>query len=390
MNNLDSLNREMIAHLQNAAKYYPIVSLAGPRQAGKSTLLKLAFPEYEYVSMENPDTALLAQTDPRVFFERYSNGVIIDEAQKMPEIFSYLQGVVDADRVPGRYVLSGSQNYLLHRNITQSLAGRVDLSTLYPLDFEEMAQISNWSNNVFDMMIKGFYPGRWTLDIPTKMFYNNYIRTYLERDVSDLVNVGNLTTFRTFLKLIAHRCGSQIKYNDLSNDLNISVNTIKSWVTILESGYIIFLLPPYHKNFGKRLIKSPKLYFYDTGLLCHLLGLSEEEKLSRSDKLGFIFENMVIAEKVKYNAHRHLESDLFFFRDSNGLEVDLIEVKEFNKSSMYEIKSGMTFKSEFLTPMKKLKSKDPHANINVIFNGADTIRFEDYTLMNWRNIHDYE
>ena len=302
------IKRQLITHVRNAATYYPIVSVAGPRQAGKSTMLKQAFPDYQYVSMEDPDIYALATTDARGFFDRYSEGVIIDEAQKVPNLFSYMQSIVDKKRTPGRFVLSGSQNYLLHRNITQSLAGRIDLSTLYPLDFDEMGQIDSWDDHLEKVIINGFYPGKLVEGIPGKMFYSNYIKTYLERDVSDLVNVGNMTTFRTFLKLVAYKCGSQLKMTDLSNDLNVSVNTIKTWITILESSYI--MLPSYHKNLGKRLLKTPKLYFFDTGLLCLLLELNDEEKLRSSDKFGIVFENLVIAEKVKYKAHRHLDPDI--------------------------------------------------------------------------------
>jgi predicted AAA+ superfamily ATPase len=381
------IKRQLITHVRNAATYYPIVSVAGPRQAGKSTMLKQAFPDYQYVSMEDPDIYALATTDARGFFDRYSEGAIIDEAQKVPNLFSYMQSIVDKKRTPGRFVLSGSQNYLLHRNITQSLAGRIDLSTLYPLDFDEMGQIYSWDDHLEKVIINGFYPGKLVEGIPGKMFYSNYIKTYLERDVSDLVNVGNLTTFRTFLKLVAYKCGSQLKMTDLSNDLNVSVNTIKTWITILESSYIIFMLPSYHKNLGKRLLKTPKLYFFDTGLLCHLLGLNDEEKLRSSDKFGIVFENLVIAEKVKYKAHRHLDPDMFFFRDSNGLEVDLFEINGIDKVAMTELKSGKTFKSEFLVNMKKLKDIDPSLSMNLVYNGEDNVKLTELEVKNWRSLH---
>lgn len=381
------VNRIMQGHLLRAATYYPIVSLAGPRQAGKSTLLRHTFSNHEYISLENPDIALFAQTDPRGFFNRYSEGVIIDEAQKVPPLFSYLQGIVDENREPGRFILSGSQNYLLHRNITQSLAGRVDVSTLFPFDLEEIASLPDWKTDVESMLIDGFYPGRWINNIPAKIFYTNYIKTYLERDVSDLVNIGNLATFRSFLKLLAFHSGTQIKLVELGNNLNISFNTIKSWLTILESSYIIFSLPPYFKNFGKRLLKTPKYYFYDTGLLCHLLGLHEHNKLMASDRYGLVFENLVIAEKMKFAAHRHLSNDMFFFRDSNGLEVDLIEVTEENTTKMYEIKSSKTFKPEFLKSMHKLKAKDENLLLNLVYAGEQEVALKDYSVANWRNVH---
>jgi len=381
------IKRRLTEHLKIASGYYPVLSVGGPRQAGKSTILKEVFHEYEYISMEDPDIYKMVTADIRGFFEKYKEGVIIDEAQKVPELFSYLQGIVDTNRTPGRYIVSGSQNYLLHRNITQSLAGRIDISMLYPFDFEEMSQLPEWNRSTESVMLNGFYPGKLTEHIPVKMFYSNYIKTYLERDVSDLINIGNLTTFRTFLKLIAFKCGSQLKITDLSNDINISVNTIKVWITILESSFIIFMLPSYHKNMGKRLLKTPKVYFYDTGLLSHLLGFYDEVKLRDSDKYGLVFENFIIAEKVKYKAHRQMNPDMFFFRDSNGLEVDLVEISENGEVEMTEIKSGKTFKPEFLIPMKKLKALDPSIKMRVVYDGKEEVALSDYSVVNWRNIH---
>lgn len=382
------ISRRLSEHLKIASNYYPVLSVGGPRQAGKSTILKEVFHEYEYISMEDPDMYNMVIVDIRGFFEKYKEGVIIDEAQKVPALFSYLQSIVDAKRTPGRFIVSGSQNYLLHRNITQSLAGRIDISMLYPFDFEEMSQLPDWNGSTESVMLNGFYPGKLTERIPVKMFYSNYVKTYLERDVSDLINIGNLTTFRTFLKLIAFRCGSQVKITDLSNELNISVNTIKSWITILESSFIIFMLPSYHKNMGKRLLKTPKVYFYDTGLLSHLLGYHDEAKLRDSDKYGLVFENFIIAEKVKYKAHRQMNPDMFFFRDSNGLEVDLMEIRENGDVEMTEIKSGKTFKPEFLTSMKKLKALDPTLKINLIYDGTESAALSDFNLKNWRKLHE--
>lgn len=380
------IKRKLGDHVREAATYYPVISVAGPRQAGKSTMLREIFSGYDYISLEDPDMYALASSDARGFFDTYNEGVIIDEAQKVPELFSFIQTIVDKKRTPGRFILSGSQNYLMHRNITQSLAGRIDLSTLYPLDFEEMAAFPDWDSSLEFAMLNGFYPGKLTEHIPIKMFYNNYIKTYIERDVSDLVHVGNLTTFRTFLKLIAYKSGSLINLSDLSNDLNIAVNTVKTWITILESSYIIFLLPSYHKNFGKRLVKSPKLYFFDTGLLCHLLGLNDVGKLRSSDKYGMIFENFVIAEKAKYKAHRQEDPNMFFFRDSNGLEVDLIEPENLN-AEMTELKSGKTFKLDFLKNMRKLKLMEPSLGMNIVYDGTENMTLADYKLMNWRKIH---
>lgn len=380
------INRRLANHVRKVADYYPVLSVAGPRQAGKSTMLKQIFPSYQYVSLEDPDSNAFATTDARGFFERYQEGIIIDEAQKVPELFSYLQGVVDKNRAPGRFILSGSQNYLMHRNITQSLAGRIDLSTLFPFDFGEMSWFSDWDQSAEHAILNGFYPGKLTNNIPNNIFYSNYIKTYIERDVTDLINVGNLTTFRSFLKLIAYKCGSQLRLTDLSNDLNISVNTVKTWISILESSYIIFMLPSYHKNMGKRLLKTPKLYFYDTGLLCHLLALKDEVKVRDYDNFGIIFENLVVAELFKFKAHSQSEQEMYYFRDSNGLEVDLLEVDGF-KTMMMEMKSSKTFKPKFLESMKKLKLLDPTMDIKVIYDGKEEVALSDYSVINWRNIH---
>lgn len=380
------INRRLANHVRKVADYYPVLSVAGPRQAGKSTMLKQIFPSYQYVSLEDPDSNAFATTDARGFFERYQEGIIIDEAQKVPELFSYLQGVVDKNRAPGRFILSGSQNYLMHRNITQSLAGRIDLSTLFPFDFGEMSWFSDWDQSAEHAILNGFYPGKLTNNIPNNIFYSNYIKTYIERDVTDLINVGNLTTFRSFLKLIAYKCGSQLRLTDLSNYLNISVNTVKTWISILESSYIIFILPSYHKNMGKRLLKTPKLYFYDTGLLCHLLALKDEVKVRDYDNFGIIFENLVVAELFKFKAHSQSEQEMYYFRDSNGLEVDLLEVNGF-KTMMMEMKSSKTFKPKFLESMKKLKLLDPTMDIKVIYDGKEEVALSDYSVINWRNIH---
>ena len=337
--------------------------------------------------MEDPDTFELVKLDPRNFFEEYKEGIIIDEAQKYLEIFSYLQGIVDKDKVKGKYILSGSQNFLLHKHISQSLAGSVDISTLFPLDFEEMSPVIDWNTSVEKVILNGFYPGRTARDIPVKMFYRNYIRTYLERDVSHLIHIGNLSAFRSFLKLIAFHCGSQINLSSLSIEVNVSANTLKSWLSILEMSYIIFMLPPYHKNFGKRVVKSPKLYFYDTGLLCYLLDILKEENVRSSEHYGILFENLVIAERKKYKAHKHIETEMFYFRDTNGLEVDLIEMKSLRDVQMFEIKGGSTFKSDFVKSMKKLNSLDPTIRMNVIYNGAENISLSDYSVFNWRNLH---
>ncbi|HMP30842.1 MAG TPA: AAA family ATPase, partial [Saprospiraceae bacterium] len=276
--------RKIVDYIRFISTHFPIINVAGSRQVGKSTLLQYTFSDYPYLSLEDPDTLELIKKDTKNFLKGYKNGVIIDEAQKYPELFSYLQGIVDSDRSSGKFILSGSQNFLMIKGVTQSLAGRVALATLYGLDFRELSNTAYWALSAEAIMVNGFYPGKLANNIPTKLFYKNYLKTYLERDVLDLINVNNLATFRSFIRLLAHHVGSVINYSTFSNALNISVNTVKAWLSILESSYIIILLPPYHKNFGKRIIKSPKLYFSDTGLLCYLLDIKDEQSLILSPK----------------------------------------------------------------------------------------------------------
>lgn len=385
---MNHISRTLQEYLIEEAKYFPVVSLSGPRQAGKSTLLKDTFKDFEMVSLEDPDTLLIAQGDPRGFLEYYNKGVIIDEVQRMPELFSYIQGYADKDRKAGRFILSGSQNYLMHKHISQSLAGRVSLSTLLPLDLVEINGSEHRLEDVNELMIRGFYPGKIINDIPSSMFYRNYVKTYLERDVSDLINSSKLSTFRSFLRFLAHTCGQPSNLSKISNDLDVSMNTLKSWLQILESSYIVFTLPAYSRNLGKRLIKSPKVYFYDVGLLCYLLDIKSIDKLVLYEKEGSIFENFVIAEKIKQNAHKHGATEHFYFRDSNGLEIDLVELFSDGSQSLTEIKSGKTFKSDFTKTLKKLIAIDSNFSMNVIYNGDKDLKYQGVNVRNWKFLYE--
>lgn len=384
---MNNIPRTLQEYLIEEAKYFPVVSLSGPRQAGKSTLLRQTFKDFELVSLEDPDTLKIAEGDPRGFLEYYSKGVIIDEVQRMPELFSYIQGYVDKDRTPGRFILSGSQNYLMHKHITQSLAGRVSLSTLLPLDLTELNATDYRLEDVNELMIRGFYPGKIKDGIPSVMFYRNYVKTYLERDVSDLISPSKLTTFRSFLRFLAHACGQPSNLSKISNDLDVSMNTLKSWLQILESSYIVFTLPPYSRNLGKRLIKSPKIYFYDIGLLCYLLDINSIDKLVMNEKQGTVFENFIISEKVKRNAHQHGVTEHFYFRDSNGLEIDLVEVFSDGSQSMTEIKAGKTFKTQFTSNLKKLNAIDSDLGMNCIYNGDKDLKYQGVNVKNWKFLY---
>lgn len=336
-----AISREIVHAINENRKMYPILAISGPRQSGKTTLLRESFPEYKYISLENIDARNFLANDPNGFFDKYDKFCIFDEAQRAPELFSYLQTKVDNDKIMGQYILSGSQNFHLMKSITQSLAGRVAILKLFPFDFNELKTDNLLDKDYIKTMIKGFYPAIYDRQIPSKNFYNSYIQTYVERDITDLVNIQNLRSFRMFLGLCAARAGHLLNLNNLAVDCGISQPTAKAWLSALESSYIVFLLPPLHNNFNKRIIKTPKLYFYDTGLLCHLLKIKDENQLQTNSLKGHLFENMIIAEYVKQNYHQNKMEDFWFWRDSSGHEVDLIRQDDF-MYNLIEIKSTKT------------------------------------------------
>lgn len=344
---------------------YPILALTGPRQAGKTTFLKNEFSNYQYVNLENPDNRNFALNDPNGFLKIYDKYVIFDEVQRVPHLFSYLQTKVDEDGIMGQYILSGSQNFHLLKNITQSLAGRVAIFKLFPFDFDEMKR-ANWLDNDYAINLqKGGYPALYKRDIPTKSFYSNYLQTYVERDLTDLLNVKDLKTFRNFITLCAARAGQLLNLNSLANECGVSQPTAKSWISVLENSYIVYQLQPFHTNLNKRVTKTSKLYFYDTGLLCYLLKINDAESLKTSQQKGSLFENFIITELVKRNYHNNLLIDFWFWRDVVGHEVDLIwqrdqsinlvEIKA-SETIMTEMFKGLTYFSERITDTIHSKS----------------------------------
>jgi predicted AAA+ superfamily ATPase len=350
-------NRVIKVAMDIYKKKYPILAITGPRQSGKTTFLKKQFPDYEYVNLENLDVRNFAIEDPNAFLKQFNQYVIFDEVQRAPQLFSYLQTKVDQDKIMGQYILSGSQNFHLMQNIAQSLAGRVALFKLLPFDISEM-QDANWLNDDYAVNLqKGFYPAIYDREIPSKVFYSNYIQTYVERDLSDLIQVKDLKQFRNFISLCAARVGQLVNLNSLANECGISQPTAKSWVSVLENSYILYQLQPYFSNFNKRITKSSKLYFYDTGLLCYLLKLNDSDSVRLSSLRGSLFENYVINEYVKKNYHNNLLRDLWFWRDAAGHEVDLIWQKS-ELLNLVEIKASETIKSEMfkgLSYFEKLK-----------------------------------
>ena len=363
--------KEKLLYLINT---FPIVALTGCRQCGKSTLLKKMFPDWQYVSLEDLDIREIAQNDPRYFLSLYSEKTIFDEIQRVPSLFSYIQSHVDKLNKTGIFILSGSQNFLLMESISQSLAGRTAILNLSTFSIKELKSSSLLIENINECMFTGFYPRIYDQKPLPQDFYQSYIKTYIERDVRELKNISDLSVFHKFIRLCAGRTGQILNTSELATEAGISVLTVKSWISVLETSGIIFQLRPYFNNFGKRLIKSPKLYFYDTGLVCSLLGLQNYQQLETHYLRGGIFENLIISNYFKECYFKGQEPNAYFWRDSNGLEIDLV-VEENQKIKLYEIKSSNTMNEKFFTSMNKVANL---ANVsledtNVIYAGDRTL-----------------
>jgi predicted AAA+ superfamily ATPase len=333
--------RQIEARLRELLPKYPIIALTGPRQSGKTTLLKKIFPDYQYLSLEDTDLRSFAESDPVGFLKKYPEQIIFDEAQRVPTLFSYLQTAVDKSGKMGQFILSGSQNFHLMSSITQSLAGRVALFKLLPLDFHELTQVGLLDNDWKEQLLKGCYPAIYDRKINSAVFYSNYLQTYIDRDVRELSRVQDLRLFRNFLALCAARTGQLLNLSNLANECGISQPTAKSWLSVLESSYIVFQLQPYFQNFNKRISKTPKLYFYDTGLACFLLDIRESADLDNPTLLGSLFENLVVAEFYKQNYHQYRLKEYWFWRDAQGNEVDLLS-KSGQMFELFEVKSTQT------------------------------------------------
>jgi predicted AAA+ superfamily ATPase len=337
---------------------YPILVLTGPRQSGKTTFLKNEFTNYTYINLENLDNRTYALNDPNGFLAEHGNFVIFDEAQRAPELFSYLQTKVDNDKIMGQYILSGSQNFHLMRNISQSLAGRVALFKLLPFDNLEMEH-ADWLNDDYAVNLqRGFYPAIYDRDIPSKVFYSNYVQTYVERDLTELIQVKNLKLFRNFITLCAARVGQLLNLNSLANECGISQPTAKAWISVLETSYILYQLQPFHSNINKRMTKNSKLYFYDTGLVCFLLKINDAASLKTSAYKGSLFENFIINEYIKQQYHQNLLLDFWFWRDAVGHEVDFIW-QDTEKLNLVEIKASETIIPDMFKGLSYMKKFMP-------------------------------
>ena len=378
--------RSLIHHLRELGTFFPAISLTGPRQAGKTTLLKEIYPDYRYVSLETPENRLAAERSPKAFLEEFSDKVIFDEAQRFPDLFSYLQGMIDEDRRPGRFILSGSQNFLLRKNITQSLAGRVGIASLLPLDNQELKDASLLPDSYEEVIFRGCYPGLISKGFSPTTFYKSYVASYVERDVIDLISANNLGSFQRFLRVCATYSGQTVNLAKISNDVGVSAPTIESWIGILEQSYIVFRLQPFFRNIGKRLTKAPKLYFYDTGLLCYLLDFTDSADVETYRSKGALFENLVIADAFKSFHHQGLTPRFYYYRDHRKEEVDLVYERA-NLAKFWEIKTSWEFKKRMVVPMEKIAGYwDRPTETNLIYTGDDEHYLGKTMMYNWRNM----
>jgi uncharacterized protein len=384
---ISMIGRTAESTLARYAKGFPVICITGPRQSGKTTLAKMAFPGKPYLSLEDPDIALLARKDPRGLLDQYPSGLILDEAQVVPEIFTWIKSAVDAHPHPGAYVITGSRQFHLLEKITESLAGRAAFLNLLPFSLSELAHAGRKPADPFKTMVKGLYPPVHDRDVTPYDWYGNYISSYIERDVRSIVNVKDISVFQVFVRLCAARSGSILNLSDVARDCGINHNTAKAWISVLETSGVVFLLRPYHRNYGKRLIKSPKLYFIDTGLACRLLGIRDAERLFLSPSRGAIFESFIVAEFLKRRLNAGLSPDMYYWRDNNGIEVDLL-LERGEGVDAVEIKSSKTFSEDFVTSLCKWASLSgfPLKTCSVVYAGSKSIKFREVDVTAWNDI----
>ena len=381
------LARDAEKTLIRLAKSFPVVAITGPRQAGKTTLAKAVFKDKPYVSLENPDEREFAQNDPKRFLARFPNGAVLDEVQRCPALLSWLQGVVDQRGVMGDFVLTGSAQFDLIEGITQTLAGRVGRVELLPLSSSELKAANQLPNSLSQMLIQGGYPALYDRKITPQDWFSNYVATYVERDVRQLISVRNLGQFQTFLKMCASRTGQLINLTSLGADCGISAVTAKQWLSVLETSYIVTLLRPHHSNFGKRLVKTPKIYFLDSGLAAWLMGIRSAETLETHAARGALFESWVVSELYKKRLNTGLPIDLFFWRDNTGNEVDLIIEKEKGLQPI-EIKSGSTYASDWSQGLNKWQALAKNSSLEpaILYGGESNFERESLQVWGWRDV----
>ena len=374
------IKRSSEKNLLRLSKLFSVVSVLGPRQSGKTTLVRMCFSGYHYVNLENPDLRRQALDDGEAFLKNNPAPLIIDEVQYVPELLSRIQVTVDENpKKKGLYVLTGSHQPRLKEGLSQSLAGRVGLLTLLPLSLRELAD-AGMDADRDDFLFKGFMPRIWSENLPPFDCQENYLQTYVDRDVNQLIHLKDKRTFDTFLRTLAGRVGQLVNYQSIANDIGVSMPTIKEWLSILEASYIVHILPCYYRNFGKRFVKAPKVYFTDVGLLTHLLGIRNPGQLARDPLMGGVFENMVIMEAVKSRLNASLPDDCYFIRDRSGMEIDLV-IENGRELSLYEIKASMSYSPDFAKSLEKTRKAFPEVNAaTVVYAGnAASLRGIEYT-----------
>ena len=392
--NKQLINRTLASSFSGVFSILPVITLTGPRQSGKTTLCRELFPELPYVSLEDADTLAEVQADPKAFFNRYPSGVIIDEAHHFPTIFSYIQVIVDEDRFQGidqhHYIVTGSGNFALMEKITQSMAGRTAVFSLLPLSTAEILAHQPLATTS-KILFYGGFPAVWMADNEStrQMLMSNYYTTYIERDVRTLINVKDLQAFQTFIRLCASRVGQEFNASAVSNEVGVSVPTIKHWLSILAASYVVYLLHPYYTNIGKRLTKTPKLYFYDTGMAAFLLGITTEQQMDLHPLRGPLFENMVINDMMKIDLNRgNNMQQLFFYRDKSQREVDVLRILPPNLVEAYEIKSAQTWTADFFANLNYLRPllKERLLKTTVVYDGYQENPNADNGIVNFRHL----
>lgn len=381
------IKREAEIKIKELKTKYPVLLITGPRQSGKTTLVKKLFPKYTYKNLEIPDLRLAAKTDPKKFLGiGTKEKMIIDEIQEVPELTSYIQAEVDEQEIKSHFILTGSQNFQISQTVTQSLAGRVSQFELLPLSYSELS--SKHTLTLDNYLYSGSYPRLYTENISPIDFFRDYVNTYITRDLRSLKNIGNLTNFQRFMQLLAGRVGQLFNATALANEVGVDIKTIQNWLSVLEASYISFQLQPYYENFGKRLIKSSKIYFYDTGLVAYLLGINSISELKNHFAYGSLFENLIISEYTKKIWNSRLNEKLYFWRDKSGTEIDLFIDKGLDKT-LIEIKSSQTFRSNMLPNLHKvgdILEKKYQLNKKVIYQGSVTQEVNGIDLINWTSI----
>jgi predicted AAA+ superfamily ATPase len=384
------IRREIEDTVRRYASEYPVVTITGPRQSGKTTLCKMVFPEMPYASLEDPEEREFALRDPRGFLGRFPDGAVLDEIQRVPDLLSYIQGIVDERQRAGHFIVTGSQNFELLQTVSQSLAGRTAIARLLPFSLAEIRKLRPAPLSMDEAIYTGSYPRIFDRNLDPREALAFYFATYVERDLRQLINVRDLSGFETFMKLCAARCGQLVNLSSLGNDCGVAHNTIKHWLSILEASYIIKLLPPYYRNLGKRLVKTPKIYFVDTGLASYLLGIQKTDHVSAHHLRGALFENLVLSELLKNRFNRGKTDNLYFLRDRKGKEVDIL--LDYGPSlDLVEVKAGQTLSTSFFAGIEYYRRIYREArNCLLIYGGEKSHVQQDVKIIPWKGLPDLE